>query len=133
MKAVPPANPSDPRGLRTWEWHVETGKQITVFRRFRGETFGNHFHKGGDPSKNPERILLVSGTMEVELLDRNGAYKKEDLRTEKGPVEFSIEPWVLHRYRAAADCLYIEYRITRFDPQAPDTYPPEEFGRNFHD
>jgi hypothetical protein len=31
--------------------------------------------------------------------------------------------------KALEDCLYVEYRVRPFDPEAPDTYPAEEFPR----
>ncbi|MDP3726343.1 MAG: hypothetical protein Q8R36_04065 [bacterium] len=117
-----------PKGRNTWEWHTsDNGRQITVYRRFAGELAGSHFHKGEDPSKNPEYFLLISGIVEFESVDVLGNYEQIVLSAHNGPVELVIQPNVLHRMRIVADCCFIEDRVTRFNPEKPDTFPPSEF------
>lgn len=120
-KILQPANLSNDRGRRTWEWKISDGRQITVYSRRAGEVFGMHFHKGEDPSKNPERFLLLSGRVRV----RFSSGKKKSVKildANLNPVELIIYPNVLHEFTAETDCLYIEYRLTHFDPNSPDTY-----------
>ena len=33
-----------------------------------------------------------------------------------------IEPNIYHAMEALEDCVFIEYRVTHFDPNKPDTY-----------
>jgi hypothetical protein len=129
LRTLIPANPRNERGKRTWEWKMPDGRQVSVYRRLKGERFASHFHKGDDLSKNPERFLLVAGAMYAEFLDMDGDEYVEIFDALQGPVELVIQPWVLHRMKALEDCLYVEYRVRPFDPEAPDTYPAEEFPR----
>ena len=133
VRQLPKADVSNPRGERTWEWKMPEGTQVSAFRRLKDEYFANHFHKGDDPSKNPERFLLLDGVLQVEILDIDGNYSKEILETNSDPVELIIQPWILHRMKALQECLYVEYRKTIFNPDSPDTYPPEEFLYQFKD
>ena len=131
IRRLPTANPSMPRGKHTWEWKMREGTQVTALQRQKGEFFGNHFHKGADPSKNPERILLLVGVMKVEFLSRKGDYTEKVLDATNGPVELLVWPWHLHRFEGIEQCFYIEYRSTHFNPEAPDTYPAEDFPAKF--
>ena len=50
---------ADPRGP-TYEWCKGLlGQQVTIFYRNAGIIAGNHYHKGNDPSKNPEFFFLL--------------------------------------------------------------------------
>lgn len=125
---IHPRHPETPKGNRTWEWLIhDRERQITIYKRLAGEEAGSHFHKGEDPSKNPEFFLLVSGEIIFEFIDESGNVYKEKLSAEHGPVELVIYPHVLHRAMPITDCVFIEYRKTRFDPENPDTLSPEYF------
>lgn len=126
MQRLVPANETK-KGKRTWNWNMPDGKQITIYQRYRDEEFGNHFHKGGDPSKNPERFLLLNGIVYFWLEDKNGHRYTMVLDATDGPVEIMIRPYILHGARALADCCFIEYRQSKFDPAHTDTYPEEIF------
>ncbi|OGY97495.1 MAG: hypothetical protein A2128_03030 [Candidatus Liptonbacteria bacterium GWC1_60_9] len=131
LRALAPANAGNERGKRTWEWKMTDGPQVSVYRRLKGERFASHFHMGFDPSKNPERFLLLAGVMYAEFLDRDGNEWRATLDAGSGPVELVMQPWVLHRMQALEECVYVEYRVKPFDPSAPDTYPAAEFPRQF--
>lgn len=121
-RALVPANPSNDRGLRTWKWGL-----TTVYFRQQGEVFGGHFHEGIDPSKDPEKFLLLTGTVEVSLEDQEGHNRSFVLAAGSGPVELAIPPRVLHTLVALVDCWFIENRVTPFNPELPDTYLREDF------
>lgn len=116
----------NPKGKRTWEWKQDDKRQISVYFRKKGET-GSHFHKGEDPSKNPEEFLLVSGKMRFKLTDKNLEETKFILDATQKPIELIISPYVLHEYEVLEDSLYIKYRLTWFNHEKPDTFPAEEF------
>ena len=115
------------RGKTTWEWHLPGGQQITVYRRKKGTKFGAHFHKGEDPSKNPEFLLLLSGKMFMETTNAYGEANTEILHASSSPVELVMHPNVLHSFIAVEPVVYIEYRKTRFDKKNPDTFDASLF------
>ncbi|MDD5146030.1 MAG: hypothetical protein PHF44_04280 [Candidatus Pacebacteria bacterium] len=103
-----------------WEWLFPEGKAagVTIFSRKKGMEFGGHYHKGEDPSKNPEILLVVSGKMKIT--------KKESIYAKGfilGPGEFIIiKPNVYHYAFALEDVVFVERKLQPFDPQNPDTY-----------
>jgi hypothetical protein len=123
IERISPANPDDPRGP-TFNWDLPDGRIVVVFVRRKGSIFGGHFHKGKDPSKNPERFLLVQGKVKAVFITR------EDKRTEKilesGDV-LTIYPKVKHSMRALEDTVFIESRLTPFDKKHPDTFSCSDF------
>jgi len=116
IRDIPEVNPQDVRGW-TREWKQPGGHQITIYRREPGVEFGGHFHKGDDPSKNPEKILVIVGAMELIFGD-------ESVIVSEGQ-EIIIYPETPHSARVVGDkeVIYIEYRNTHFDKDHPDTYP----------
>ena len=132
MRGLPPANPLNEKGKRTWERPLEIpmlrpNHHVTVYFRKRGEKFAGHFHKGDDPSKNPEYFLLLRGKIQIRFQTKGGQKREVNVDASKGPAELTIQPLVLHSMRAIADCWYLEYRPRKFDPVKPDVYPPSEF------
>jgi quercetin dioxygenase-like cupin family protein len=115
-----PVNPNDPKGS-TWEWKHEDGRQITVYERHAGHKFGGHYHTGSDPSKCPERLYVARGRISV-IFDDSGVIGGVVLNQGDTLI---IDPLVKHWMRAIDDCTLIEYRITLFDRENPDTVPIE--------
>ena len=95
------------------------GKQVTIYHRKAGTVFGEHFHKGEDPSKNPERFFLIKGELRITATNKKGE-KFGDIVTEN--TEIIIEPYILHKMEAITDVSFIEYRSTIFNPQLSDTF-----------
>lgn len=127
VSTLQPANNSE-RGKTTWEWKDPRGHQITVYLRYKGQHFAEHFHKGDDPAKNPDQFLLIKGKMSAVFKDLDGNTCETTFDATPGnPVLITIEPWILHGMVALEDCWYFEYRPRYFDPKNPDTYPMEEF------
>lgn len=126
IRGLEPANSSG-RGRRTWEWRLPDGRQVTIYRRSKGEVFAAHFHKGEDPAKKPERWVLLEGRMSMVFENVHGHRVISILDAKDVPVEVTIEPGILHTATALSDCLYIEYRQRYFDPERPDTYSAAEF------
>ena len=117
----------DKRGP-VFEWKNFTDRktvQLTSYFRKNGSIFGNHFHKGTDPSKNPEFFFLVSG--EAELWAWNKFTKEEAKVRLKPGMILTIWPHVLHKSTALTDIVYVEPRITVFDKNNSDTFPAEEY------
>jgi oxalate decarboxylase/phosphoglucose isomerase-like protein (cupin superfamily) len=128
IQKLNPANEHTSRGMRTFETIVPEAVQCTTYFRTAGEEFGAHFHKGDDPSKDPELFQLVFGKMEFHLKDKYGGERSLEIDATDGvPILMFIQPYILHHARAITDVIFIELRKTYFDPAYTDTYPPEEF------
>lgn len=118
-----PVDSRDPRGL-TYEVKFPDEvniKQVTVYSRREGVKFGGHFHKSEDLSKNPERILVVSGRIRATF-SRDG---KEVVKILETGDRLTIYPDTLHLFEALENTILLEFRSTYFDPENPDTYPCE--------
>ena len=119
IERLEPVDSKDWRGP-TREWKFPDGHQITVFERNKGTRFGMHYHKGEDPSKNPERFYLAKGIIKATFTSHNSKEREEHI-FEAGQI-LEIHPNIYHAMEALADCIFIEYRVTHFDPNKSDTY-----------
>jgi len=116
----------DARGS-VYEWcKGQKGLQVSVFKREKGMPFANHYHKGEDPSKNPEKFFVVSG--KVKLMAYNGVTNKSLEAVVDCGTEILIFPDILHTFEALTDVIFLEYRSTPFDKDNPDSYPAETYG-----
>lgn len=122
VEALDCGNPNNDRGRRTWNW-----EKTAIYFRKKDEVFGGHFHKGDDPSKNPERFLLLCGAVQVDLEDQLGGKRTFAIFAGSGPIKLTIPPYTLHTLTALEDCWFLESRVTPFNPESPDTYPKEDF------
>ena len=117
-------NPDDPRGP-VYEWcKGVAGQQVSIYHRPGGTPFGNHFHKGDDPAKNPERFFLVKGRVHLRATNPEG--QELDVNVDEGS-EIIIQPGVLYFFTPLTDIIFLEYRTTVFNRERPDSYPPEEY------
>ncbi len=114
---------SSPKG-ETIEWCKGIpGMQVTIYYRPKGSRFAEHFHKGEDASKKPERFLLLQG--EVEMMFWNGK-EKETIVIEKG-TEMLIEPYIYHEALTRDNAIFAEYRATTFSESTADVYSKKDF------
>ena len=101
------------------------GRQVTFYRSRAGASFANHFHKGLDPSKDPEYFFLIIGR--VEFRAENGL-AGETMRQEVGPEELIIiQKNIYHEFIALEEVVFIEYRSTIFNPETADCFPHSEY------
>lgn len=108
----------------TIEWCKNIpGMQVTIYYRPKDSQFAHHFHKGEDPSKLPERFLLIQG--KVKMTFWNGK-EQETAIIEKG-TEMLIQPFIYHEAVTLEDAIFAEYRATPFTEQTSDVYSKEEF------
>ncbi|MBI4440802.1 hypothetical protein HY639_01415 [Candidatus Woesearchaeota archaeon] len=125
IRKVEPVNPLDERGP-TYEWcRGIPGRQISIYLRKQGASFGAHFHTGSDPSKNPELFFLISGKMHCHFLDKRINESLECVV--EGGTELLIVPLILHSMKALTDVVFVEYRVTEFDKSHTDTYPASQY------
>ncbi|MCD6367602.1 MAG: hypothetical protein J7L45_00790 [Candidatus Aenigmarchaeota archaeon] len=111
---------SDERGYIHNTFKGEDAKQVTVLFRKAGTISGNHYHKGEDPSKNPEKFLIIKGKMKFRAESLEGELLREEIVDDL--TEIRIPPFVKHTFEALEDTWFIEYRKTPFDKNNPDTY-----------
>lgn len=110
----------DERGYMVDAFKGEDAKQITVLFRKAGTISGNHYHKGEDPSKNPEKFFIIKGKMKLTAENLEGELLWEDIVDDL--TEIRIPPYVKHTFEALEDTWFIEYRKTVFDEKNSDTY-----------
>jgi len=107
----------DDRGYNCEYYHDRIGQQMLVFSR-AGAIRGGHYHKGDSLTKNPEIILLLSGTCMVKWREPN-ALKMESQRVE-GPAKIIIPPYTWHQFVFETDGSMLE--MNSLSEHANDTY-----------
>ena len=109
------------------QWTLPLDKpvvQLNAFDRAKGTLFGDHFHKGADPSKAPEFFWVIHGSFEFWAY--NKFTKHENKATLTAGDTITIRPHILHRFEALTDVKYVEPRVTIYgeikDQYGPDIY-----------
>ena len=106
MKITPIETSSkDDRGTVSEYYHERTGQHLIVFSKI-GSVRGRHYHKGISLSKNPEILILLSGTCTFNWCEAHG----EELFTEtvQAPAKVEVPPYVWHELIAVTDCSILE-------------------------
>lgn len=117
-------NPRDERGTAYEVWKGLSARQITAYTRKAGAVFGQHFHTGSDPAKDPELFFLIAGS--VELRAEDGVTGDKDVYTLTPGDMLEIDPGIWHELTALTDAVFIEHRSTEFDPAQSDTIRSKE-------
>ncbi len=95
----------DERGT-TAEITIErSGKVLSIFRK-EGTVFGNHYHSGSEPTKNPEIFWLLHGALKVEYRSIH-ATNWEEVEI-IGPTKVDFYPNVIHRVTALSNAYMLE-------------------------
>ncbi|MDO8563585.1 MAG: hypothetical protein Q7R87_01100 [Nanoarchaeota archaeon] len=125
IRQLDPVNLPDRRGA-IYEWCKGDGtRQITICSRNPNIVSGNHYHMGIDPSKNPERVLILSGA--VRIVACNGL-ENIDKIVEGEFSEISISPLIVHSYISLdKKLILIEQRKTVYETFNSDTFHAESF------
>ena len=79
---------------------------LLAFRN-KGSISGNHYHKGVSPSKNPEKLVLISG--EIQLTTKNIESLEVDETTVKAPALIKIYPNIVHTVEALTAITFMEF------------------------
>ena len=122
IKATPiiPAG-TDERGYTAEFMQERLGTHLIVFRK-AGTVSGRHYHKGLSSTKNPEILVLMSGTCTF-----NWKYiDQEKITTVQydAPVHFEIPPLVWHEIIPITDCTFMEQNSIA--EHAADTFRLDE-------
>lgn len=96
---------TDDRGTVAEYYHERTGQHLIVFSK-AGAIRGRHFHKGNSLSKNPEILILLSGTCTFNWRGVNTSELFSE--TVSAPAKIEVPPYVWHELVAVTDCSFLE-------------------------
>lgn len=118
MKVTPitPAG-TDERGYTAEFLQERTGTHLIVFRK-AGTISGRHYHKGLSKTKDPEILVLLSGTCTFNWKHIDA----DEVETAQytGPVQFEIPPLIWHEFIPDTDCTFVE--MNSIAEHAADTF-----------
>lgn len=81
-------------------------KEILVVRRKKGAVSGQHYHKGTDPSRNPEIHYVISGKLKLIVKDLStGRSESHIIRLN---TELRIGPNIYHKMEFLEDTVFLE-------------------------
>lgn len=104
------------------------GRQVIYCFRKQGQKFGGHYHKGDDPNRHPEILLLVTGKIRWETEDLHGRKMSTVVDASQGvPQKITVPRYMWHNGEALTNCMYVEVRDRPFDPHKSDTFDREDF------
>lgn len=107
----------DERGYTCEYFHERLGQHLILYRK-AGTISGRHYHKGNSITKNPEILLLLSGTCSLNWKEINSG--KMETMTIDGPVRMEIPPYYWHEIVTVTDCVFLE--LNSIAEHAADTY-----------
>jgi dTDP-4-dehydrorhamnose 3,5-epimerase-like enzyme len=105
---------------RTYEFGAIVSAGYLLAMRKQGSISGNHWHKGVSAAKNPESLLLISGSISL-VFKHMETGEEEEIKTE-GPKLIKIMPNVLHTLKAETDLIFLEFNSLK--EHKSDTYYP---------
>lgn len=103
---------------KTYELSAIPAQGIMVAYRKQGSVSGNHYHKGDSMGKNPEKLLLISG--QINLYVQNIESKEEENHTISSPALVQIHSGILHTVTALSDIAFVEFNS--LEEHKSDTY-----------
>ena len=108
---------TDDRGYTCEYFHERMGRHLVIFRK-AGTLSGNHYHKGASLSKQPEILILLSGTA---IFRYGNIQERAVIRIELDvPSKIEIDPYVWHELETKTDCTLIE--LGSLSEHNADTY-----------
>lgn len=111
----------DERGYTVEYGHERQGQHLMLYRR-AGSVSGRHYHKGLSATKDPEILLLLSGSLRLnwKLLPNGDATGQ----LVEGPARIEIPAFYWHELLAETDCCMLE--LNALAEHAADTFYLEE-------
>jgi hypothetical protein len=82
-----------------------TGEFILGYR-VKGSISGRHYHKGIAVYKNPEVLILISGSIQLKTIELDT--KNEQTVIVDAPSRIEIAAMVWHEVLALTDCVFLE-------------------------
>ncbi len=96
---------ADERGYTYEYFHDRYGRHLLCFRR-AGSISGRHYHKGISLSKDPEVLILASGSLILRWKKIHEA--KINTTVIDQPCRIEIAYYIWHEIEAVTDCTFIE-------------------------
>lgn len=112
---------SDERGA-TFVFDNERIGEFIVVHRKKGSLSGQHFHKGKAIYKNPEKLIILNGTVQLNWRDTHSAASGTVMID--GPAMVQVPAYVWHELVAETDFVMLELNALA-DGQG-DTFSWEE-------
>jgi len=112
---------NDARGTVAEYFHERTGQHLIVFSK-AGAVRGRHYHKGISLSKNPEMLILLSGTCIFNWREVNS--QQLQTATVQAPAKIEVSPYVWHELLAVTDCSFLE--LNSLSEHVADTFYENE-------
>ena len=106
----------------TYELDAILSEGYLLAIRKKGSISGNHWHIGDSAAKNPENLLLISGSISLELKHIVSRETKEIELS--GPKLIKIWPNVLHTVKAQTDLIFLEFNS--LEEHKKDTHYPTD-------
>ena len=110
----------DDRGTVSEYYHERTGQHLIVFSKI-GSVRGRHYHKGNSLSKNPEILILLSGTYTFNWREANSSELLSE--TVYAPAKVEVPPYIWHEVIAVTDCSFLE--LNSLSEHVADTFYEE--------
>ena len=96
----------DERGATHYFDTDRTGEFIIAYRK-SGSASGRHYHKGTAEKKNPEQVIIMSGTATINWFD----VRDESISgtcTAQAPAMVIVQAWAWHEVIADTDIVVFE-------------------------
>ena len=108
---------TDERGYTYEYFHERYGRHLICFRK-AGTVSGRHYHKGLSLTKDPEIIILASGTMTINWKNVNNPTMQSSFV--EAPAKIEVPTYIWHELIAITDCAFIE--LNSLSEHAADTF-----------
>ncbi len=112
----------DERGPTHYINTDRSGQFVCGYRK-KGSVSARHYHKGLSIGKNPEELILFSGTIRIRWFDvRDKTISGEEIV--KAPARVVVVPWAWHEVIAETDTIFLE--LNTLEDGQKDTFRLEE-------
>lgn len=111
---------SNEQGYTYEYFHERYGRHLIGFRK-AGSVSGRHYHKGLSLTKNPEILILASGTAQLNWRKVNDNVTEQVFV--EAPVKIEIPAYIWHELLALTDCTFIE--LNSLSEHQADTFRDE--------
>lgn len=112
----------DARGATHYFTTDRTGEFIIAYRK-AGSASGRHYHKGTAVQKNPEQLVLMSGSCTINWFDVRDELVSGSCKAE-APARIVIQPWAWHEVIADTDMVMFE--LNSLESGKEDTFRLED-------
>lgn len=96
---------TDARGYVCTYYHDRIGEHILLWSK-AGSVRGGHFHKGISLTKDPEILILISGTCILKWKEPNSS--RLEIQKVTAPAKIIIPPYTWHQLVFETDSALIE-------------------------